>query len=99
MSERLKSLFYGKIDLSRESPMPAPRQLELYPARKRTAAERRAIIRKRLEGLEYRQRAREERRRNQLERRRAREAGQERDLAAQVTLEELIERSRAAAGV
>lgn len=77
--------------------MPAPRQLEFFPPKKRTAAERRALIRKRLEGLEYRQQARDERRRAQLERRKAREAGQERGLEAQVTLEELIERSRATA--
>jgi len=73
--------------------MPAPRQLEFFPQKKRTVAERRALIRKRLEGLEYRQRARELRRRLQLERRRARETGQEHTLDAQVTLEEMIERS------
>ena len=73
--------------------MPAPRQLEFFPQKKRTAAERRALIRKRLEGLEYRQQAREERRRAQLERRRSREAGDMERECAQVTLQEMIERS------
>ena len=75
--------------------MAPPRQLEFFPPRKRTAAERRALIRKRLEGLEYRQHARQQRRREQLERRKAREAGQNQQRAAQVTLEEMIERNPA----
>ncbi len=79
--------------------MAPSRQLELYPQKKRTAAERRALIRQRLDGLEYRQLARAERRREQRERRRAREAS--RGLAArdtQVTLDEMIERNRQQTG-
>lgn len=75
--------------------MPAPRQLEFFPPNRRSAAERKALIRKRLEGLEYRQQARKERRRIQLERRKARQAGNLEKDSAQVTLEEVIERSRA----
>ena len=76
--------------------MAPPRQLEFFPPTKRTAAERRALIRERLEGLELRQRARAQRRREQLERRKAREAGQaDEGLRKQVTLEEMIARSHA----
>jgi hypothetical protein len=39
------------------------RQLELFPNRALTAAERRDLIRRRLEGFEYRQQAREAQRR------------------------------------
>jgi hypothetical protein len=73
--------------------MAPPRQLEFFPPKKRTAAERRALIHKRLEGLEYRQQAREERRREQLERRRARQGADIRqEPSPQVTIEEMIER-------
>jgi hypothetical protein len=74
--------------------MPVPRQLELYPQTKQSAGDRLALIRKRLEGLEFRQQAREERRRFQQDRRKAREAGlTASDAPGQVTLEEMIARS------
>lgn len=66
----------------------AARQLELLPIRKRTAAQRREWIRQRLEGLEYRQAARAERRRLNLERRHSRETGPTDD--RQVTIAELL---------
>ncbi len=66
----------------------AARQLELLPIRKRTAQQRREWIRQRLEGLEYRQAARAERRRLNLERRHAREAGPVDD--RQVTIAEML---------
>ena len=72
--------------------MPPPRQLEFFPQKGPSAEDRRAIIRKRLEGLEYRQQAREERRRLQQQRRKGRETGS--GPAGQVTLEEIIERLR-----
>lgn len=75
--------------------MASPRQIELFPARRRSAEDRRTLIRQKLEGLEFRQRAREERRRRQLERRKTRESGESKAAAAQVTLEEMIDRSRA----
>ena len=73
--------------------MAPPRQLELIPQKRQTAGERRALIRKRLEGLEYRQQARDGRRREQLERRKARETGAEgAGPGAQITLDEMIAR-------
>jgi|GEM_PF-3740852 len=75
--------------------MPVERQLEFFPPQRRTAQQRKEFIQKRLQGLEYRQRAREHKRRLQQERRRAREAGVEAAEARQMTIEELIERSRA----
>jgi hypothetical protein len=73
--------------------MPPPRQLELYPQKKQSAEERLALIRKRLDGLEYRQRAREQRRRMQQDRRKGRQAGRpDPDAPGQVTIEEMIER-------
>jgi hypothetical protein len=76
--------------------MPAPRQLEFFPQKKRTAAERRALIRKRLEGLEFRQRARAQRRLELIERRKARESGETSpETPEQVTIEEMIARNLA----
>ncbi|MBI1356154.1 MAG: hypothetical protein GC160_17575 [Acidobacteria bacterium] len=74
--------------------MAVERQLEFFPAQPRTAEQRLALIRKRLEGLWFRQRAREERRRRMQEKRRAREAGVPEAQARQLTLDEMIERSR-----
>ncbi len=74
--------------------MPVERQLEFFPPQRRTAQQRKELIQKRLQGLEYRQQARENKRRLQQERRRAREAGIEAAVARQMTIEELIERSR-----
>jgi hypothetical protein len=52
-----------------------------------------ALIRKRLEGLEYRQRAREERRRLRQRRRQAGETGSPApDARGQVTIDEMIAR-------
>jgi hypothetical protein len=77
--------------------MASARQLELIPPKKQTAADRRELIRKRLEGLEYRQQARDERRRSQQRRRQNREAAAAAGGAAQMTLEEMIERLRSQA--
>lgn len=55
--------------------MAAPRQLEIWPAKRLTAAQRRELIRTRLRGFEYRQDARAEQRRRIRERRYARERG------------------------
>jgi hypothetical protein len=74
--------------------MPPPRQLEFFPQKRQSAEERRALIRKRLEGLEYRQQAREERRRFLQDRRRARESGEGATPGEQMTLEEMIARLR-----
>ncbi len=75
--------------------MPPERQLEFFPPLRRTARQRKELIQKKLQGLEFRQKAREEKRRLQQERRRAREAGVEASEARQLTIDELIERSRA----
>ncbi len=66
------------------------RQLELIPARPRTAAERKAEISRRLDGYEYRQAARMARRKADSERRRARpEPAPD---PRQVTIDEMIDR-------
>jgi len=67
----------------------AAQQLELLPILKKTAEQRREWIRQRLDGLEYRQAARAERRRRNLERRHAREAGRADD--RQVTIAEFLD--------
>ena len=65
--------------------MARERQLELFPNRALTAAERRDVIRRRLEGFEYRQQAREAKRRSNDD-----PPG---DPPRQATLEEMIERA------
>ena len=75
--------------------MPAERQLEFFPLLRRTAQQRKEWIQSQLDGLEYRQRAREQKRRVQQERRREREAGGEVAAARQLTIGELIERAEA----
>ena len=69
------------------------RQLELIPMRRRSARERRAMIRERLHGLEYRQAARAAKRREYNERRRKRHEQNVEADARQMTLEEVIARS------
>ena len=76
--------------------MPPERQLEFFPPLRSTARQRKEVIQKKLQGLEFRQKAREEKRRLQQERRRAREAGVEAAEVRQLTIDELIERSRVA---
>jgi len=71
----------------------APSQLELIPLRRQTAAERRAWIRSRLAGLELRQAARVERRRQQRDRRSDRTQKDRQAQARQVTIEEALSRS------
>lgn len=73
--------------------MPVERQLEFFPSLRRTAQQRKEWIQKRLDGLEYRQRAREHKRQLQQQRRRAREAGVEAAAAKQMTIGEAIERA------
>ena len=75
--------------------MPAERQLEFFPSLRRTAQQRKEWIQTRLDGLEYRQRAREQKRRLLQERRREREAGLEVAAARQLTIGELLERAEA----
>ena len=69
------------------------RQLELLPLRRQTAKQRRDLIRERLNGLEYRQAARQERRRQLNERRRARREGDIEREQRQMTIDEMISSS------
>ena len=70
--------------MGRNRPVARERQLDLFPNRALTAAERREIIRRRLEGFEYRQQAREQKR--------TRHDDPPGDPPRQTTLEETIER-------
>lgn len=75
--------------------MPPARQLELLPLRRKTAEQRRAWIRERLQGLEYRQAAREARREQLNRRRRMRREGVlEEPEERQMTINEAIERTQ-----
>lgn len=85
----------GKIKTPVGLPMAVPgRQLELMPFRVETVEQRKALIRARLEGLEYRQAARDARREERNSRRRARKGGNLRKPAdRQLTIDDMIERS------
>lgn len=66
------------------------RQLELLPLKIRTAAQRKAWISQRLHGLEFRQAARDERRRRERERRGKQGAD---PAERQLTIAELLDRA------
>ena len=73
------------------------RQLELLPFHVETVEQRRELIRRRLIGLQYRQAARDARREERNERRRARKEGRFIEPGArQMTIEDVITRSRSA---
>ncbi len=73
------------------------RQLELLPLRRQTAKQRKELIRERLNGLQYRQAARDERRRMLNERRKARRDGAVELAQRQMTIDEVISRSKPSA--
>lgn len=66
------------------------RQLELLPLRRQTAKQRKGLIRERLNGLEYRQAARAQRRHQLNERRKARLAGDIEREQRQMTIEDAL---------
>ena len=73
------------------------RQLELLPFQVETVEQRRELIRCRLIGLQHRQAARDARREERNERRRARKEGRLIEpRARQLTIDEVIVRSRSA---
>lgn len=94
-TEQLTAI-YGKIETPVGQLMAVPgRQLELLPFHVQTVAQRKAFIRARLEGLEYRQAARDARREERNQRRRARKDGRlPKPAEQQLTIDDLIERSR-----
>ena len=66
------------------------RQLELLPLRRQTARQRKELIRERLNGLQYRQAARAQRRHQLNERRKARLAGDIEREQRQMTIEDAL---------
>jgi len=74
--------------------MASPCQLELIPSLTMNAAQRRAWINERLRGLHIRQAARAQLRIEKSQLRKARESGECQTGAEQITLEELIAKSR-----
>jgi hypothetical protein len=73
------------------------RQLELLPFQVETVEQRRDLIRRRLNGLQYRQAARDARREERNERRRARKEGRlVEPVVRQMTIDDLLKRSKSA---